>query len=126
MSKLIHIGGAQGIGKTTILTELKAAELKCVTIVFASRRIRDFCRDNFGKEPWQVTAKEVAIASREIIGQALRNSTPFTVFDSHYIDIQPDGSVQRLVLPECVQIFSSYLIVEAPPIDVLNLLDCKS
>jgi adenylate kinase len=112
------MGGASGIGKTTIMSLLDVTVLDISTLS-SSQKINEFCVNNFGKSIMQATDKEIIIASREVLKLAIRGEKPVTVVDSHYVKVNTNGGISRLTTPENMIMFTSHVIIDAPASEIL-------
>ncbi|MCL4379583.1 MAG: AAA family ATPase [Candidatus Marsarchaeota archaeon] len=112
---IVHVGGARGCGKTTVLKEVAQLVGKDeMHIVYASEVLASVAMKTFG-EPWlglgDIERKKVRDAT---ISYITKLQTGIVLVDSHYVELDNDH-VKAIVPDDFNKGIGCHIIIEAPP-----------
>lgn len=116
MPKLVHLGGAKGVGKTTVsdMVGLKLAksELK-ICVSHGSSLLYQMVKQSLTKE-WSELDEAQKIESRLKAWETIKKlDYNLILLDSHYIDV--NNGNHKIILPEHTwKDISHHIILEAP------------
>lgn len=121
MSKVFHVGGAKGVGKTVILSELNGATSPMgykIRTLHVSELLEKISQDTFGKA-WKSLRDEQRCNSRiKLIDIVKETESPVILLDSHLIDMR--GNDPKLILPSEFEPLIDGFMVMTAPIDTIR------
>ena len=120
--KLVHVGGAKGVGKTTVLDTLaQSTNLGCtIQTIHSSTELKQYALESYGKNLGELNRSELFTIQSKLITHVSSLKCDLVIFDTHYIDIGLDGSIVRLMPREHEAIYKYHVIIEAPAAEVLT------
>lgn len=114
--KLIHVGGARGVGKTTVLSRLSSADIKVVSL---SSLLQYLAKRDFKKE-WRDTYNDERIMLRKnAVLEISKINDKLVILDSHYVDVAK-GYPVTIFPQELIEMVFCHIIIEAPPASILS------
>ncbi len=119
--KIIHIGGAKGVGKTTTLDYLQRLTLPSYTIntIALSTFLYDLANKRLGKNWQELDFNERATIRKSIPDEMLQLQGDAVILDSHYIDMV-EGSPKLIVPVELHNWIDVHIIIEANTSEILS------
>jgi adenylate kinase len=119
--KVVHIGGAKGVGKTTTVGELGSLAIPGYTMlsITASNVLSQGAQAAFGR-PWSALTDSEKNESRGNFRDILASLPADVVFlDSHYIDME-DGVPRSIMSSEISEAIDLHIVLEAGPSQILE------
>lgn len=116
MPKLVHLGGAKGVGKTTVSdmvnSELTKSGLK-ICVSHGSSLLYQMAKQSLTRE-WLELDETQKIEARSKAWETIKKlEYNLILLDSHYIDV--NNSTHKIILPEHTwNDISHHIILEAP------------
>lgn len=114
---IIHIGGAKGVGKSTVVSKLKETD-PTLTVMAVSERLMSVARNILGKEWKDANDEQRALARRTLCGE-IRSLPGTVILDSHYIDMV-DGSPKIVFPRELLRDVGVFVIMTCSPAEILR------
>src|SRR5687768_7320695 len=116
-NKILHLGGAKGVGKTTLLRGLCGSVLAAengIVIVHMSNYLRDLSLLVYEKN-WGLLSENERQVIRVRAAQSIQTISARTVLlDSHCIDMK-DGLPVKIMPREFEEIVDGYIVMVAAP-----------
>ncbi len=114
--KFIHVGGARGVGKTTVLSQLNSTNVK---IISTSRFLYSLTRTYLQKE-WEDTNNEERVVLRKnAVDEMSKLKDEIVILDSHYVDI--DNGFPVIIFPqELSKLVECHIVIESSPVSILS------
>ena len=119
--RLVHIGGAKGVGKTSTMAELSSLSLPGYTMlpITTSSVLAQGAQKSYGR-PWAELGRDERKESRKNFKDALSSLSADVVFlDSHYVDIE-NGVPVPIMTDEINKIIDVHIVLEEEPSTVLE------
>lgn len=116
--KIIHVGGAKGVGKSTILHELEIHNKKEIAVIYTSRFLYELCRKEYCKPLSELKKEEVRRLQEITMTVAKQLPHRVVLFDSHYVDLS-GGKIIELTPEHHKKEFVMHILLEA---DILSIL----
>ncbi len=114
--EIVYVGGAHGIGKTTILKKLEqkisiVGEDYCV--VYTSQIVVNIAKQTYGLNWVNLNTVDKDRVRSKAIESIVSMQHNVLVLDSHYIDI--DHKVVKIIVPEQLKpLISLYVLIDVP------------
>lgn len=120
--KIIHMGGAKGVGKTTMLEKLEGNKLErgqILKIVHVSEFLQSISNDIFNQRLKDLSAPQREDLRHIAVEKIKSLDGDVILLDSHYIDMQ--GSVPTIIMPpEFEPVMDGHLVLTAPASVILE------
>lgn len=117
---IIHIGGAKGVGKTTVLSCFPKFTdcLNGISIITVSTLLANISGSTFGT-PWPVLDESLRIKTRKLAIEHLISLKGAVLIDSHYIDLV-DGRVITIMPEDFKPCIDVHVVIESDPRTILE------
>jgi adenylate kinase len=123
MKTIIHVGGAKGVGKTTILKKLsryfKKRTGEDISLITVSEFLSNLAVSQFNKKWSDLTETERKTLREVAIQHFTSNESSVIILDSHYIDLK-DGKPIDIMPDEFKRLIDIHVILEAKPEEILE------
>jgi adenylate kinase len=120
--EIVHVGGAKGVGKSSVLRELRK-DLKAqdtrIEVLSASREYDKLSRTIYEKPLVDLTTQEILAIQKTFMQNVKDMPYNIIVLDSHYVDMSANGAIpllQRSIWPD----FACHIVIETDPEVVLH------
>lgn len=110
---LVHIGGARGVGKGTVLEYLShnIAGIVPLAVVSVSAHILRLGKEMFKRDWDELVDGEKENVRRLFVEELGRSPEGIRVLDSHYVDIAPDGKILPIVPVELYSLIHCHVVI---------------
>ena len=110
---LVHIGGARGVGKGTVLEYLShnIAGIVPLTVVPVSALILQHGKEMFDRDWVELVDGEKENVRRLFVNELRQLPEWIGVLDSHYVDITPDGKILSIVPVELYPLIHCHVVI---------------
>lgn len=116
---LIHVGGAKGVGKTTIFEQginLPEYAIKTIPMSFL---LNEFGKLEFGLDWMYLDSTQKTYIRKVALKYILSLKDDAVLLDSHYIDIN-DSGVEPIMSKELQNLIDVHIIIESSPEEILR------
>ena len=119
---IVHVGGAKGVGKTSVLQELRKDLRESnsnIEVLFTSVEFGNLSTVRYGKTLANLQTEERNAIQKEFMFNVKNMSFNIIILDSHYVDVTPKGIIP-LLQKEVWSDFTCHIILEADPQTILR------
>jgi adenylate kinase len=118
---IVHFGGAQGVGKTTVLRYLRQdlGERADIELLFSSKELGTLATKAYGKGLKALDSTETRQVQNLFMSDIRGLPYSTILLDSHYVSVT-QGKVVALTPDEHVQAFNCHIVLEANPYTILG------
>lgn len=115
MTHIIHVGGAKGVGKTTILSEIHGSASLMgykVFTVHMSQMLQNLSYQKYNTKLTELTKSTRIDLRKEAASILTEANIPIILLDSHAIDME-NGEPKTILPPEFEKIIDNYIVITA-------------
>lgn len=116
---LIHVGGAKGVGKTTIFKQGISLPEHDIKTIQMSYLLNEFGKLEFGLKWVNLNSAQRIYIREKGIKYILSLRDDAVLLDSHYIDINNNG-VEPIMPKELQKLIDIHIIIESSPDEILK------
>src|SRR5947209_8175486 len=119
--RLIHVAGAKGVGKSSILSQLSLSTRidYSIKLISISHLLFNTAPNNFGLQWTALTDEQKCQVRENVVTNILSLPYDIVIMDSHYIEME-EGSSKCIVSPGIETFIDCHILIEAYPEIILE------